>query len=343
MTTTSNPASILDQYQTFFSKKMLAHRQNSLKLAGLPGVQHEADIERNHGNLTIRCFKKRPGASSNVAALTEGVAISTFAEIATGYVDATLAQIGEAAKVSDIVQLTAIFNWIDQFIETFGEDNALKMDDTIRDAIVSGMQDINSRFEIFCGVPPTLDGDDDFASLAALNPNNAKATALHFLGAATTIKKNLVPLIGGGLVAVVSPAVMHDLRQDKDWLSAATHSRPDQLYKMAEMTMHGIRFIEGTNPFQENVYGTNVSGGSVYSNFVFGRAAFGVPKLKGNGNPTRPKIIINNKPDKSDPLNQFCILGHSSYYTAKLMLTSLAGDVPNVVNVRAKSTYDNQA
>ncbi len=340
MTTVSNPASMADQFQTFFSKKMLEHRKNTLRLADLAGVKHEADIQMNHGNYTIRCFKKRPGASSNVSALTEGVAISTFAEIATGYVDATLAQIGEAGKISDIVKWTAIFDWVSQFIETLGEDSALKLDDTIRDAIVSGMQDINSRFEQFAGVPYTGDGDDDFASLAALAATQAKATRLQFLAAITTLKANLCPMIGGGAVAVVAPQVMQDLRQDKDWVAAATHSRPEKLYKNEEMMLDGIRFIEGTNPFRENVYGTNLVTGAVYSNFVFGRGAFGVPKLTGAGNPTKPSIIINNKPDKSDPLNQFCVLGWKSFYTAKLMLTSLAGDVPNVVNVRTKSTYD---
>ena len=57
MTSTSNPASILDQYQTFFSKKMLTHRQHSLRLAGLAGVQHEADIQMNHGNLQAMAWR----------------------------------------------------------------------------------------------------------------------------------------------------------------------------------------------------------------------------------------------------------------------------------------------
>jgi len=340
-TTTTNPASMPDMFQTLFSKKLLKHREHNLKLAGLAGVRHEADIAMNHGNYTIRCFKKRIADSAQVQSLTEGTAINTFTEVATGYVDATLAQIGEAAKVSDIVKWTAIVDWVSQFIETLGEDAALKLDDTIRNAIISGMEDINSKFEQFANTPYTGDSDDDFATLKAASAADVKMTAYELLKAITTIKANLVPLIGGGCVAVVAPQVMMDLRQDKDWLEAATRVNTGKLYNMGEeYLMHGCRVVEGTNPFRENVYGTNAASGEVYSNFVFGRAAFGVPKLTGAGNPTKPSIIVNNKPDKSDPLNQFCVLGWKSFYTAKLMKTNLSGDVPNVVNIRCKSTYD---
>jgi N4-gp56 family major capsid protein len=338
---TTNPASIVDQFQTYFSRKMLKHREHTLQLAGLAGVRHEADIQQNNGNVTIRCFKKRKAKTDDVVNLTEGTAISTFTEIDSGYVDATLTQIGEAAKVTDILQMTAIFNWINQNIETLGEDAALKMDTVIRNAIVAGLLNQNSKFEVFAGVPYTGVSATDFVSLAALPEASAKLTRLHFLGAQTTLKKNLVPLIAGGTVALVSPAGMQDLRQDDAWLKAAQFSRPEKLYKMEEMSLDGVRFIEGTNPLTESgTYGTVDTAGGIYSNFVFGRAAFGVPKLTGAGNPTKPTVIINNKPDKSDPLNQFCVLGWKSFYTAKLMLTSLANDVPGVVNIRAKATYD---
>jgi N4-gp56 family major capsid protein len=102
--------------------------------------------------------------------------------------------------------------------------------------------------------------------------------------------------------------------------------------------------VEHTNPFQEDetegTYAATFSGagtnttGHIFTTQVLGRGAFGMAKMNAlGGNPLKPQVIINDKPDKVDPLNQFITAGWKSYAGA-VVLNPAWG-----INLRTKSRY----
>lgn len=340
--TTANPADVANRLQTFFDRQIIPHLEYTLVLASLPGVLEGHDVPANKGATTIRSFKKRKAKTDDIQNLTESAAIATFTEVDTGYVDISITEIGEAAKISQRLVSLDILDFIKLNSGSLAEDAALKYDTVIRNAQISGLANIDNEFEHFCGINAVnTDSSVSFATQAGLTNAQAKATRLDFLRAITQLRANLVPTIRGSYLIVYSPEAEFDLRQDQTWLDAAKNAAPDQLFKRRAFELDGCAYTQGTNPFKElATYGTHSDSGTIYSNFVFGRGAYAAPKLEGTNNGARPRLILNNKPDKSDPLNQFVVLGWKAYYGAGLRKTSATWDVPYVVNVRCKSTFN---
>jgi N4-gp56 family major capsid protein len=345
--TTSNPTNTSYLYQVHFTKKLLPHIMDNLVLQQFAQTE---DIPAKSGVKSIRFFKRRPADTTSIATLSEGVPITTLSEVSIGYVDCSLTQTGQVGKISDIRNWTDMFSVLQQNIEAYGEDAALKFDTTARDVIIAGMLNNDSqKLERFSGVTPTGDSSTDWASLDALSAANGKLTRAAMLGLATQMRAHKIPTIKGGMyAAVVPPQVLHDIRQDEDWMAAATQVDTKNLYKWSQITIDGIQYVEHTNPFiEDETYGTHDAAGDIYSIPVFGRGAFGCPKLSGTGSAVAPKIIINDKPDKTDPLNQYITVGWKAYWNAVLLkvtgLTDSAGsavtDVPHCGIMRCKSTF----
>lgn len=357
----SNPADVANRLQTLYSKKLLPHVENQLVWDQFG--QRES-IPANVGSSTIRFFRKRAASTSGVVALTEGTPITQFTTMEMGYVDLPLKQRGEACKITDILRAIDLFKPLEQNIETMGEDAALDFDTITRNSIVANpavaahgltstlatLYGSDSGFERWAGLVPSGTSATDFASLAGLSAAQAKITRIVALGCATKLKAAKVPTLNGQYVAVVCPQVMHDIRQDTDWLTAATRVNGGKaLYKRELIELDGIRYVENTNPFQETVYGTYAAAGIVYSTTFLGRGAYGVPGLSGKqagSSPWRPQIIINDKPDKSDPLNQFVTAGWKAYWNSVLLWPKVgtsglttADAIPFCVNLRTQSTF----
>lgn len=355
----------MDRLQTYFSRKLLPHIVNELVLDQFANTE---DLPGNMASQTIRFFRKRQASNTDVQTLTEGTAISTYTQIPWGHVDCLLKQRGEATKVTDVLRAVDLYKPLTQNIETIGEDAALDFDTIVRNAILANpagnvdttqvtLYGSNTGFERFSGVTNTLVSATDFTSLAALSAAQAKITRLSALGCATKLKTSKVPMINGNYVAVICPEQMHDIRQDTDWLTAATRVQAGRaLYKREVVELDGVRYIEHNNPMRETVYGTPLAAtvasttDTVYSALFLGRGAYGAPNLTNKtagSSPYKPQIIINDKPDKSDPLNQFCTAGWKAFYGSVLLWpktstgsTASAADMcPFVVALRTKSTF----
>lgn len=330
MQSTTNPADVADRLQKHFSKKLLHHAINTLVMDQFALL---ADLPKNAGSKEIAWFRRGEASTSDIQTLTEGVAITTFREIALTRITATLVQRGEAAKISDVLRLIDMFEPLQQNIQQMGEDAALDADTIARNSIITGQADANSGQERFAGVPPTGDSSDDFGTLSGLSTAAGKITRPLALGAITQLRVNKAPKINGYYVSVICPQVAHDFVQDPDWLEGSKYSDIQRLWKGEIGMLDGVKYVEHTNPFRETVYGTYAAAGAVYSTLFLGRDAYGVPKLAGTGSPFKPSVIINDKPDKSDPLGQFIVAGWKAFYVGKLLNTNF------VVNVRSKSTF----
>lgn len=313
-------STLTNQYNTFFSKKLLDYAQHELRLNEFAT---EADLPKNVGSRVIRFFRPSEASAANVQSLSEGVPITTFANRTLGYVDATLAQIGEAAKITDIVDMTSLFDMLEQNIEGMGNDCALYADTLTRNALVAQTTGLTIRRAAGA------------ASWTALNSDTTTSylTATDLVDARTQLVTKRAPKVDGGYVAICPAEVTRDIMKDSDWLEASKYSAVKQLFKGEVGSLYGIRVIEATNPHiatgsataadeytfaSTGTYGL-AAGSRIYTSIITGKGAYGVPKLAGTQSPHKPQIIINNKADKSDPLNQFMTAGWKAMYTSLVL------------------------
>ncbi len=371
-TSTTNPADFANRQQTYFSRELLKALTFNLRLAQY-GVAKE--LPANSAATSIRFFRPRRANRSSVTQLVEGTAPSNKTEVAVGYVDCTLKQRGALSEITDVVRAVDLFDTLTLHTKTLAADAALDFDSVCSHAIVSspGVADVdgtlanpipltqgtmynsNGSFERFAGVPNTSNSANDFASLSGLSNSAARLTRAVALGAVTRLKGVLgtpaVPTIGGKYVCLVPPEVLQDMRQDQTWVNAAIYNniKNIQLFPWAEFELDGVVYVEHNAPFIEKKAGTygvfDTSGGvadSIYSLLYLGAEAFGVPKLSGmkaGSDPRAPSLIINDKPDKSDPLNQKTVTGWKAYYQAVLLKTNETTDQPHLVVQRVKSNF----
>lgn len=320
---TNTTTSLSSQYQRFYSKQLLDHAIQTLVLNQFAKM---ADLPKGLGSKTIRFFRPVQAQSANVQTLTEGTPISVFTDMTYEAVDVDLVQLGEAMKFTDVLGWTALLNILKDGITLMGEDCALKADDITLTAIQTG-----SPTKRYSG------GAADFNALVALSAANGRFTASDALDAMTNLQINKAPRIGSEYVGVVPPQIARDLMRDTDWLEASKYSSVKQLFKGEIGSLYGVRFILTTNDWAEantnGTEGTRVTAAkAIYSSFFTGRDGYGVVKLAGDS-PMKPQVIISDKADKSDPLNQTLIAGWKAFYQAKLLN-------PNWVIVnRSKSQY----
>jgi N4-gp56 family major capsid protein len=345
--TTTNPADFADRIQTYFNPKLLKALEFELVLASYALRQaYPAN------GTSIRFFRPRAANTTGVQALTEGGADSglTLTEVAVGYVDVPLSQRGAASKISDLTQAVDLLNTVQLYVETMGGDAALDLDTVARNALVAGILNSDETyrlFERFAGVEhaasDVVDSSDDFTTFNALSASNAKMTRTRHLAMVTQLRQNRVPMIGGKYVALIAPAVMHDVRQDVDWVAAAVNYDNQALYKRGTIMLDGCVFVEHDNAFREaNTYGTHSASGSNYASIYLGREAFGCPELsnkRAGGSPMGPRMTILNQADKADILNRNTFIGWKAYYGAKPFITNVSGEVPHYAILRTKSTF----
>lgn len=313
----TDTGTLTNTYHTYFSKKLLDHAVQELRLNEFA---MEAELPRNVGSKEIQWYRPGVGDATQVQTLSEGTPISTFRNVTYTPVTATLVQYGEAAKITDVVTMTGLFDALKQNIDTMGEDCALQADTLTRGALTHASTGLTKMY---------AQGQTTFAGLIGQTVAASKLTGTDLLRAATRLKINRAPRIGGNYVAIIPPQCSFDIMRDGDFLDTAKYSNSQALYKGEIGSLWGVRCVEATNPHQEdetegthtdtfNVAGSNTLG-LVYSTIVTGRASYGVPKLAGTQSPSKPTVIINNKADKADPLNQFITAGWKAFWAAKVL------------------------
>lgn len=332
-TTDTSSAGLAGHYQKKFQKQLLQHAIQELRLAEFgktPTV-----LGKNEGSKQVAWLRRVAASAANVQDLVEGVAPTNTTEITYTEVNATLEQIGEVAKITDILNWTALYSVMKDGVALLGEDCALKADTVIRNAIIAGVTTAGQK-RYAMGTPGTP--ITDFTSLSAATQAEGKLTAPDVLNAVTRLKINRARKIGGYYVGVIPPQTSRDLMDDDDWLKSAEYSDVEKLYKGELGRIHGVRFVEATNPFiEDETEGTydatdNNTDGLIYSTIITGAEAYGVANLAGQG-PMKPQIIICDKADKTDPLNQFITVGWKAFYVAKTLNENF------MVVLRSKSTF----
>jgi len=315
--------SLSGQYQRHFSKELLDHAIDTLVLNQFA---KSADLPKNLGSKTVKFFRPVAGASSNVQTLVEGTPITTFTSMSYEEVDVDLTQYGEAMKFTDILGWTSLFNVLKDGVVLMGEDCALKADDITLASIIGG-----SPVKRYSG------GAANFNALVALTNAQGKFDTGDALDAMTNLVINKAPRVNGEYIAIVPPQIARDLMLDTTWLDVSKYAAAKQIFKGEIGSLMGVRFIMTTNTWGEDT--TNDTEGTrdtaspgIFSTIVTGRDSFGCVKLSGSSH-AKPQVIIADKADKADPLNQVMTAGWKAYYAAKMLN-------PNwCVVVRSRSEY----
>ncbi len=320
-------ADITAQLQKHFAPDLLDHAVAELRLNEFA---KQADLPKNAGSKTIKWGRKRAAVEGNVQTLTEGTPSDiTKHKIGYEYVEADLVQYGDVYEQTDLAGMTGLFNFLKDSIGTMGEEAALKADSVTRNSIISGIQTVATSKRYAQGA----------ASFAALLAGTASAGALvgkDLVKCATQLRVNRSPLFNGTYVAIIPPQGSYDFTQDGDWKLVSAYSAAKQIFKGEIGMWHNVRFVEATNPFVEGSTsgeGTYDANGLIYTTLVFGKDAFGTPKLAGTTSPWKPQVIVLDKPDKSDPLNQVVNAGYKIYWNSLLLNPNF------VIGMRHKTTF----
>lgn len=280
-----------------FNKNFLKHAIDRLVLAEL---MEQFDLPKNAGSMTMRFFRRGEANADNVRDLTEGTPLTDYTHTTLETVEASLAQYGDVSKISDTRVATDLIKQLELETARMGEEAALHHDTKIRDEIYTEM-----------GLSANS------AQLIDKTGASTTTVALEDLDkAASILKENRAPTFAGGnYVAVVSPRQSYDLRRDSDWKNVASYSDKEKIYNGEIGKFFNVKVVECTNA-KEFTYDTSSTGVAA---FVFGKEFAGTVKLSGSSSPMKPQLLINDKPDKSDTLNQFVTVGYKFYSAAKTL------------------------
>lgn len=312
MATLTN-TSALTYLRAKYEPKLLAHAEPKLAFAqfGMKG-----SLGTGENALSVTWFRRAVADASRVSAIgTEGTAPSAADIPILESVSATLAQYGEWSPITDLASWTSLWKLMDHHSELMGDDAALHYDNVVRNVLVAGLTGTGQRR--YAG------GAADHAALRALTVDQGRFTRVDGLAAATALGINKAPRIQGGYVCIVPEQVAHDLQQDPDWIWAKTYGDGGKNLLNGELGMlDAVRYVRSTEPFIEaGTQGTYDSGGNVYRSFVTGKDGYGIVDFSASPI-TKPQIIITNKADKSDPLNQKMTVGWKAFWQAKVLNTA---------------------
>ena len=311
---TTASAGLSGQYQVYFSKKLLEYAK---QLLVMDQFAQKIPFPKEAGATQMRFFRPNAGDRTQVQSLAEGIPIATFRDSTLTPITFTMAQFGEAAKMSDILTYTNLFNSLNMSVETMGQDAAQHADFIVTQAVVPNVAATNKRYSGAAA---------NFAALVALSPAAAAMTIVDLLWGMTKLTITRAPMAKGGqYIAMVPPQLAFDLMQDAKFVDSGKYGTFKGLFNGEIGMWYGVRIVQTTQPWiesltgGENVYDNTGAGGkTVYSTIVTGSQSYGTPIMAGQS-PYDPSIIINDRPDKSDPLNQFITAGWKAYYAAGVL------------------------
>jgi len=307
LTTTSS--GIVGQYQKYFNRRILPH---AVQLTIYSQFGQKVPFPREQGATQMRFTRGDIAAASNVGQSGEGVPTTVFRDYNYTFIDATLQQYDMAAKISDVLSWTNLFDTLKNMTGVMGEDVALHTDSKIRDGIVADITGAGNRR--YVGATQT------FAGLQALTQAQGSITITDILDAMTRLTITRAPYLNGQYYALAGPQVWRDVLNDPKVVLAGQYGTSKSLINGEVGKWYDVSFAKTTNPFIEDGTGTQgtyavpaSAANAIYRTFCLGSDGFGIPQLGGQS-PFNPSVMICDKPDKSDPTNKFITVGLKTFW-----------------------------
>ena len=314
MLETTQSTGLSGQYQTLFSKELLKYAKQVLVM---DQFAQKIPFPKEAGATSMRFFRPDVGNRSNVQTLSEGVPISVFRENTLTPITFTMAQFGEASRISDILSWTNLFNSLKMSTESMGQDAAQHADFYVTSQVVPNVNAANKHYS---------GGAANFNALNALTPANSEMEITDLLWAMTRLTIARAPYARGGqYVAMIPPQLTFDLMQDPKFVESSKYGNQTGLFTGEIGKWYGVRIVQTTQPWTEagtdnteGTFGTGGTNGTIYSSIVTGSQSYGTPVMAGQS-PYDPKILMVTTPDSANPLNQFVTAGWKSYYAAGVL------------------------
>ncbi|NBW18363.1 MAG: N4-gp56 family major capsid protein [Caulobacteraceae bacterium] len=324
---TAQPAGLITQLQTYFSKQLLERQIQLLQMEQF--AEKVPYPTKSGGNKTIRFFRFDNPSISNIVSLTDGTTPATGErDLTLSTVEATLEFWGQSIVLSDQLLAVELYNHVAQATKQLGEDAALFADTLCHRSLVLDTTAATASTSVSTNsYARYAQNGTNGTTFATSSAANSSLTVIDLLDGATALKVNRAPKLRDGYVLVAPPQLTRDLMNDDDFLRVSSYSKPDAIYKGEVGRFFGINCIETTNALS---FGTAAPGvatnstatGSVFASLLLGGQAFGVPHLTSiaaNGSPFAPKVTVLDAPDKSDRYGQRTIVSFKSAFTAKAL------------------------
>lgn len=337
MSDTNTTTSINDNMmQSWFSRKILARLEPQVKLVEF--AQREELPLRTGTTATWNGWRSLAAASST---LSEGTANSLPA-LSSRRVTATIAGYGRGYRLTDLFQMTAIFDAVNGAMDTLGDSAAKTVERLCQMGIFKGGNIsynqsttvilsvfMSSPASAFCAVTGTMNASNrqfqfpavfgtSCTRLSAVSKTapsvSARASVFSVRKTVDTLRsKNALPFADGLYVGYSHPKGLTTLRRDPTWKDWNQYTNSiTTMYKGEEGRVEGVRFVSSTECPRYAV-----AAHSVNMIFIFGQQAFGLTTLNG-----QVEMIIGRGPDKSDPFNQFTTVTYKIYGAAAALNVS---------------------
>ena len=305
---TGNDLSV--EMKTFYDKALLYAAQPHL-------VHHQFGQKRNipkGGGKTIE-FRKFTPLSKALTPLTEGIT-PAGSQLDVTNLTATVSQYGDFVSMSDVLELTAIDNVIVEATKLLGDQAGLTMDTVVRNALIAGTNVMFApKINASTGAETAVSARSGLDATAVLTVDLLEQ-------AVATLRANNTPTFDDGYYhAIAHPYTIYTLRRDPDWLSPHRNVDTGELYNGEIGEIAGVKFFQSTE--SKIWYGTSSpnscpSGLAVFGTLVFGRDAYGVTNVEGEGLQT----IVKQKGSAgtADPLNQRSSVGWKALEVAEILM-----------------------
>lgn len=269
--------------------------------------------------------------------LTEGSTPGASVVSATK-VSATLVFFGDLRSISDQVTNTAVCPVVEETVQALGYGAALTKDNIVADKIgFASAASTGAGAVVSTAIPsvwshgfPTFDGNSD----TAYWPTSGLTTGLivgyfstvaviaHVRKSVTHLKTlNAIPFSDNLYKGIIHPIVSNQIRTDSLYPTWMAFNNLQAMTKGKLGVIERVDFEESSNAFNVAVLasawstGYTSGGGTLYGTLIFGKGAYGVTKLGAKD----ARINVTTGADKTDPLNQYTLVGYKLAMAAKVL------------------------
>ena len=292
-------------------------------------------LPENQGNTVVWHRLSNPAQGY---VITEGSTPAASVVSATK-VSASLVFYGDLRSVSDQVTATAVCPVVEETVQALGYGAALTKDNIIAGAIgfgsaaSTGVTNAASATypSVFSQGFPVMEGNQNtvfwpnasnITTGLAAGMFSTIATIGHIRQCVTQLKTlNAIPFENNLYKGVIDPLISDHIRRDSTFPTWMAYNNLQAMTKGKLGVIERVDFEESSNAMRSPVTasawatGFTSGGGSIIGTLIFGKGAYGVTKLGAKD----AKINVTTGADKTDPLNQYTLIGYKLAMASKIL------------------------
>jgi N4-gp56 family major capsid protein len=298
----SNPG-LTSPMQIFYDKVFLARAKTELR--------HDfgADVKKIPMNSGKTVYFTRFAPLALATTPLSEAANPTAVDMTASTVSATMVDYGNYTPVASLYSMTTIEDGLSEHIEIHGQNAGETIDRLIRTELSAGATNLVVSTAAAASTLSTVHTSDTL-------------TGLEVRRVVRQLKIAKAPKFEGGLYrAIIGPATAMDLMGNSEWLDASRYTDTRAIKDGVVGRLHGVEFVETNDQLYALSAGFSTSAANVanvYSNFFFGKHAYGVVQLGSN---SAPKVFVKNPGSSStdNPIDQFSTIGWKMPFVAKTL------------------------